>query len=207
MRYNPDNPFLQFMTTLASFIGLNVLFLITCLPIFTIGPALTALYTVTMQEAREEYGYIYSTYLKAFKKNFRQAAGAFLIHLFLALILIFNTAFWGAQDTVPANIFLFLVTFLLVVLTLSFLFTYALMARFQNTLRQTLKNSVWIAISNPKYTLGILAICATITTLCLLISQVKILMVLTGFSFTAYCNSLLFVRLFRGYETEEHLTV
>ena len=51
MKFNPDSPFFQFMNSLAAFIGLNLIFLITCLPIFTIGPALTALYTVTMKEA------------------------------------------------------------------------------------------------------------------------------------------------------------
>lgn len=54
MKFNPDSPFFQFMNSLAAFIGLNVIFLITCLPIFTIGPALTALYTVTLKEARKE---------------------------------------------------------------------------------------------------------------------------------------------------------
>ena len=71
MRFRYDSPVFEFLNTLASFIGLNVLFLITCLPVFTIGPALTALYTVTMQEARKEYGYIFSTYLKTFKSSFR----------------------------------------------------------------------------------------------------------------------------------------
>ena len=66
MKFNPDSPFFQFMNSLAAFIGLNVIFLITCLPIFTIGPALTALYTVTLKEARKEGGYIFSTYFKAF---------------------------------------------------------------------------------------------------------------------------------------------
>lgn len=202
MRYNPDNPFLQFMTTLAGFIGLNILFLITCLPVITIGPALTALYTVTMQEAREEYGYLYSTYLKTFKKVFRKSAAAFLLHLVLVLVLIYNVAFWGAQDTVTSNIFLFLVTGMLVVLVLSFLYTYPLLARFENSVKQTLKNSVLVAISNPKYTLGLLAICIVAVTLCMVVSQAKIFMVLVGFSFLAFCNSMLFIRIFRKYETE-----
>ena len=54
MKFNIESPFFQFMNTLATFIGLNVLFLILCLPIITIGPALKALYTVTMQEARKD---------------------------------------------------------------------------------------------------------------------------------------------------------
>ena len=95
MHFNPESPFFQFMNTLASFIGLNVLFLITCLPVITIGPALAALYTVTMQEARKESGYVFTTYLKAFKNNFRQGVAAFLIFLVLALVFLYNVFFWG----------------------------------------------------------------------------------------------------------------
>lgn len=202
MKFNPDSPFFEFMNTLAAFIGLNVLFLITCLPIVTIGPALSALYTVTLKEARKEQGYIFSTYLKAFKKNFPQSVAAFLIQLVLALIFVFNAIFWGEQNTVPGNICMFLMTLLLVVLAFSFLYTFPLLARFQNSLKQTLKNSVAIAVTNPRTTLGLLAIQAVSALACLAIPQAKIFMVLLGFAFIAYCNSLLLTRLFSSFEDE-----
>ena len=151
MKFNPDSPFFQFMNSLAAFIGLNVIFLITCLPIFTIGPALTALYTVTLKEG----GYIFSTYFKAFKENFRQSAAAFLIQLVLALVFLFNAHFWGEQNTVLGNALMFVMTALLVVLALTFMYCYPLMARFDNTLTQSMKNAFFVAITHPKFTLGL----------------------------------------------------
>lgn len=203
MKFNPNSPFFEFMNTLAAFIGLNVLFLITCLPIVTIGPALSALYTVTLKEARKEQGYIFSTYLKAFKKNFPQSAAAFLIQLVLAFIFVFNAVFWGEQNTVSGNICMFLMTLLLVVLAFSFLYTFPLLARFQNSLKQTLKNSVAIAVTHPKTTLGLLAIQAVFIIACIAVPQAKIFMVLLGFAFDAYCNSLLLTRLFSLYEDDQ----
>lgn len=200
MKFNPDSPFFEFMNSLAAFIGLNILFLITCLPVITIGPALCALYTVTLKEARKESGYVFSTYLKAFRKNFPQSAAAFLIQLMLALIFGFSAVFWGEQNTVFGNLCLFLMTLLLVVLALSFLYTFPLLARFQNSLRQTLKNSIAIAIGSPKITLGLLAICAIFIVACVAIPQAKVFMLLLGFSFWAYCNSLLLAHLFASYE-------
>lgn len=205
MKFDPDNPFFEFMNTLAAFIGLNVLFLITCLPIITIGPALSALYTVTLKEARKENGYVFSTYLKAFKRNFPQSAAAFLIHLILALVFGFNAIFWGEQNTVFGNICLLVMTMLLVILALSFLYTFPLMARFQNTLKQTLKNSFSIALTNPKITLGLLGIHAVFILACLVIPQAKIFMLLLGFAFLAYCNSFLLTRLFASYESYEYV--
>ena len=203
MKFNPDGPFYQFMNSLASFIGLNFIFLITCLPIFTIGPALTALYTITLKEARKEGGYIFSTYFKAFKANFRQSTAAFLIQLALALVFLFNAHFWGGQNTVPGNALMFVMSALLLVVALTFLYCYPLMARFENTVKQSMKNSFFIAITHPKYTLALAGILAVYLFFCFgFPAFAKVFMLLLGFSFLAYCNSMLFVRVFRDYEEE-----
>ena len=203
MKFNPDSPFFQFMNSLAAFIGLNVIFLITCLPIFTIGPALTALYTVTLKEARKEGGYIFSTYFKAFKENFRQSAAAFLIQLVLALVFLFNAHFWGEQNTVLGNALMFVMTALLVVLALTFMYCYPLMARFDNTLTQSMKNAFFVAITHPKFTLGLAGILAVYLFFCFGFSNfAKVFMILLGFSFLAYCNSMLLMKVFQDYEEE-----
>ncbi len=203
MKFNPEGPFFEFMNTLAAFIGLNIIFLITCLPVFTIGPSLTALYTVTLQESRKESGYVFSTYFKAFKKNFPQSAAAFLVQLALSFIFLFNVVFWGKQNTVLGNAVLLVITLLVILLVFSFLYTFPLMARFQNSLKQTLKNSVAIAISNPKTTLPLLGIQAVFALACTVIPQAKVFMVLIGFAFIAYCNSLVLTKLFATYEASE----
>lgn len=128
---------------------------------------------------------------------------AFLIQLVLAFVFVFNAIFWGEQNTVPGNICMFLMTLLLVVLAFSFLYTFPLLARFQNSLKQTLKNSVGIAVTNPKITLGLLAIQAVFIIACIAVPQAKIFMALLGFAFDAYCNSLLLTRLFSLYEDDQ----
>ena len=50
------NPVLDFINTLCNYVILNLVFLITCLPVFTIGTALSSLYYVTLKEARGESG-------------------------------------------------------------------------------------------------------------------------------------------------------
>ena len=46
------NPITDFINTLCNFVVLNLVFLITCLPVITIGAALSSLYYVTLKEAR-----------------------------------------------------------------------------------------------------------------------------------------------------------
>ena len=212
MKFNIESPFFQFMNTLATFIGLNVLFLILCLPIITIGPALKALYTVTMQEARKDHKAIFSTFFKAFKENFFSSAGTFLLYLGLALVFLFNAFFWGGQGSIIGTIFLIVFILALIVLALSFLYIFPLMARFENGLRQTVKNSIFIPLLHSKETLGIVAIQIAALTLCVFVPQMKIcvfvpqmkiFMILLGFSFIALCNSYLFIRVFSCYEEEQ----
>ena len=54
MKLNLNAPFFQFINTAFDFVVLNICFILTCLPVFTIGAALTALYTVTMAEAEDK---------------------------------------------------------------------------------------------------------------------------------------------------------
>lgn len=203
MKFNIESPFFQFMNTLATFIGLNVLFLILCLPIITIGPALKALYTVTMQEARKDHKAIFSTFFRAFKENFFASAGTFLLYLGLALVFLFNAFFWGGQGSIIGTIFLIVFILALIVLALSFLYIFPLMTRFDNGLRQTVKNSIFIPLLHSKETLGIVAIQIATLTLCVFVPQMKIFMILLGFSFIALCNSYLFIRVFSCYEEEQ----
>lgn len=203
MRFRYDSPFFEFLNTLASFIGLNVLFLITCLPVVTIGPALTALYTVTMQEARQEHGYIFSTYLKAFRSSFGPSCIGFLLYLAAAAVLIFNAAFWAALGTVPANLILLLIMFAIVVTVICFLYTFPLLARFDGSLKQVMKSAFPIAMAHRKHTFGLLVLHAAAAAACLIIPQAKIFMLLLGFSFLAYCSSFLLIRVFRDYEEDE----
>lgn len=50
MKFNIDSPVFTFMGTFADYVLLNCIFLISCIPIITIGPAVTALVSVTMKD-------------------------------------------------------------------------------------------------------------------------------------------------------------
>ena len=52
MKLNLDSPVLDYVNTLLSYIVLNLLFILCCIPVITIGPAVAALYAVMLREAR-----------------------------------------------------------------------------------------------------------------------------------------------------------
>lgn len=67
MKINLDSPVIVFLTTVADFMILNILFILCCAPVITIGPAVSALYTITMREARHEVDIYSNLFLKHLK--------------------------------------------------------------------------------------------------------------------------------------------
>ena len=114
MRLSLDNPVLDYMNTVVQFIALNLVYLICCLPVLTIGPATAALYQVTLREARREHGYLIRKFFQHMKEMFFQ--GIFVFFLFAAVLFaaVYALFFWFAHGT-PAGTAAFAVTLLLAV--------------------------------------------------------------------------------------------
>lgn len=197
------NPVLDFINTLCNFIVLNLVFLITCLPVFTIGTALSSLYYVTLKEARGEYGYLIRPYLRKFRENLKAGTAAFAILFVIGAILLFNLAFWFSIGSIASSVLTGLFFIALLLWLLVFTYTFPLIARFENTTRQTLKNAFCLMMTNVKPTLALLCIYIVVVTLCMFTKPMKLLMVLFGFAFIAYCQSFVFKKVFAPYEHEQ----
>lgn len=201
MKFNMNSPVFQFLENLVDFTALNLLFLLTCLPIITIGPALSALYTITLREAREEHGTFVKPYLKAFKSNFTSSAVLFGIYFASAAVLLFSIGFWMNMATVFGNFMLLVLILCSMICGASFFYVFALNARFENSIRHTIKNALLFTLANPKCSAGLLAIAAVSCTLAYLVPVLRVFMVLFGFAFIAYCDSFLLTKIFRQFET------
>lgn len=101
--FNPDSPLMRFMTKVADLMILNILFLVTCLPIFTVGAAWTALHAVTLKMVRDQEGAIAKSYFRAFCQNFRQSTWIWLAALALGFVLLLDIRFLNSLDTALAQ--------------------------------------------------------------------------------------------------------
>ena len=71
--FNPDSPMMRALGVVWDLIVLNLLFLVCCIPVVTIGPAITALHYVTTKMAGEKDGTpVVGNFFKSFRANFRQ---------------------------------------------------------------------------------------------------------------------------------------
>lgn len=206
--FNMDNAFWRTMGKIADMVILNILFIICCIPIVTIGASYTALYTVTMKLVKNEEAYIFRGFFKAFKDNFKQSTLIWLFMLFFGAFLGVDLYITSKMDMSLMNVlyYIFLVFAVLYAMMLSYVFP--ILSKFDNTIKNTIKNSLFMGIAHFPWTLLILIINAvpiivSVINLNYLFSYVLPFMLLIGFTLIAFANSYIFHRVFKKYIPQE----
>ena len=145
---DPDRPLMAFITKMAYSAYLNILWLICCLPIVTIGASTTALFYVTLKMAEDRDDGLTGMFFRAFRQNFLPATKLWLVLLgagvFLAMDGYIVWHIWSQ------SIFWTLVTALLIVAAIVYavvlLYAFPLLARFENTTFGILKTALLVGL-------------------------------------------------------------
>lgn len=144
--FNVDNFFFRFMTKFFDAVLLSITFSLFCLPIVTIGSAITALYYSTVKCLRRGRGYVLSEFLRAFKRDFKQGL---IMEIFLLVVnYIIYLDLRVSLETGKFFINMFHYVYLGVGILAIFIGIYAfpLISRFQLTTKQLLKLSLYMSI-------------------------------------------------------------
>ena len=88
--FNPDNKFFSFMGRVADLMILNLLCIVCCIPVVTAGPAIAAMYYITLKMARNEESYVVKGFFHSFKQNLKQGIVIQIIMLLLGIVLAFD---------------------------------------------------------------------------------------------------------------------
>lgn len=205
--FAPNSRFMRYLNRFADLMILNLLFLLTSIPIFTIGASLTALYSVCFRLGTDREGSTFRDYFAAFKENFRQATSLFLLLLLWlmgtggAAVIFCFMAGWMHYLFVP-----FAVLFIVVVLVASYVFP--LLSRFENRTATTLKNAALLSLGYLPRSIIIGAInlfpFVLLAVDLLTFLKAGFAWLIIWFSATAYCNCLLLKRVFAPYLEEEN---
>lgn len=206
--FNMDNKFFTFMGKVADLIILNLICVLCCLPIVTIGPSLTALHYVTMKMVRNEESYIVKNFFKSFKENFKQATIINLIMLVVGLMLFLDINIVKRMSgKLYSGLFVVFIAFLLLYM-LVFLYIYPVLAKFYNTIKHTFINAFLMSIRHLPYTFVMLVI--TLLPIGIffipslqLQSTCLMLLLIMGPAVIAYLNGHFLVRIFDNYIPKE----
>ena len=155
---NPDSWFMQLISRFSSLVVLNLLFLFTCIPIFTIGAALTALYDVVFRMDTDREGRYLPAYFRSFAANFKQSTPIWMIFLLFISASCANAVIFsnkgGMMGQIPSVVSVVILINLLLVLG----YVFPLLSQFDNTRRNTVKNALLLSVANLPRTLVVAVI-------------------------------------------------
>ncbi len=205
--FSMDSMLGRFLYWIADIFILNILWIIFSLPIFTIGASTTALYYSMMQRQRRDESYIHKNFIKAFKENFKQSTILWLIMILVALVLFADLRiglfFNINQNLLIGKIFIVVSVILMIPYLFVLLYIFPIQAKFENTIKDNLKNAILMAIGHLGYTLLLLMIVATFVVLTLFSRAFIGVEILLGVGLYAYLTSNVYITIFRKHLPDE----
>lgn len=143
--FAPDSIVMRAMSRLCDLFFLNLFFLLSCIPVITIGAAITAMYTVCFRFDTEKESGIFKSYCNAFRNNWKQATAVWLIILLCGGSACFNCLLFSSlSGTLRYTSLVFAVLLALVLLTAGYVFP--LISQFHNRMMPTLKNAFALSV-------------------------------------------------------------
>ena len=199
--FRPDSPVMRALGRIGDLALINILFLVCSIPIVTLGASAAALYTVGFQMVRGEEKQIAKTFFSAFGRNFWQATLLTILFLLLGAGLLLDLRVMQANPGAFPLVLWVGAGLIALFGAITLPYTFALQARFDNTVWRTLKNAFVLAVTHPLTSL--IAAFLSLLPLGLLLFATYYLLLssvywfLFGFSLATVANCWLFARILK----------
>ena len=201
--FDIDSPIMRFLTKMADLMILNLLVLLCCIPIITIGAAFTAMHYVLLKMVRGEEGYVVKSFFKSFKQNFKQSTIIWLIALVLIAIFVGDWFIFRYATFEFPQILQVLLLALVVIVCMILCYVFPVLSRFENTVFNTIKNSFLMAILSLPKTVLMIVMYVLPVVLLYFIPQITPLVFCFGFTAPAYVSAMLYSGTFGKFEPQE----
>jgi len=143
--FNIESGFVKFVDRALDVIQLNFLWLLCCLPVVTVGASTCAAYYVSLKMVDDEEGYVGKMFFKAFKDNLKQGTIMWFITAPSIYVgyLMWQMVIKSDDTSILVIIGAILYTAIAVLINL---FPYPMIARYENSLKNIIKNSVGMSL-------------------------------------------------------------
>lgn len=204
--FNLNSRVMQGLAMVTNLVALNILWLICCVPIFTIGAATTALYHTIFQYHTHQDDEIFRPFFRAFRANFKQATLLWMLSLLAMGLLAFDLVYLLSWGLGTAVLFLLIVCAVFVLGIQLHLFP--LIARFDMNTKPLLHTSASLSILHLPTTLLALILYglpfAVFAYDPMLFFQTGILWVGIWFSLVAYINGRILLKVWQKHLPPEN---
>ena len=201
--FDTDNVLMRFSEKVLDIVTANLLFVVSCLPIVTIGVAKISLYQTMFEIKKSRRVPVFKIYIRAFKQNLRLGLQLGLLELGIVLISFLDLyLFWG-QAGLAFQVLKAICLGILIFLTLVMLASYPIAARYELTWKEVLQKGLLLVSFNFPWFFLMLAILFLIV-MVLYVSGFTLVLggsafLLFGFGLLAFWQTSLIEKLFAKY--------
>ena len=204
--FDTDNFLMRFCEKVLDIVTVNLLFVVSCLPIVTIGVAKISLYQTIFEVKSSRRVPVFKTYMRAFKQNLKLGFQLGLLELGIFLISVVDLSlFWG-QTGLGFQLIKAICLGILIFLTLVMLASYPIAARYDLTWKEVLQKGLLLVSFNFMWFFLMLAIILLIMMILYLSGFTLVLggsaFLLFGFGLLAFCQAGLMEKLFAKYQAD-----
>lgn len=167
--FSSNNIFMQTVDRFFTFCMLNVFTLVCCLPIFTVGAALTACHNAMQKMLTDPEASVGKVFFQSFGKNFKQATLLWLMNLPILAFIAVDVVLLYYNFSGPMAILTYVILGVVGFLTLGVdVFAFPMIARYEDTLRNHIGNAFYLATRNLHRTvpLVVLSVCPLLIAVC-----------------------------------------
>ena len=204
--FDTDNFLMRFCEKVLDIVTVNLLFVVSCLPILTIGVAKISLYQTIFEVKRSRRIPVFKIYIRAFKQNLKLGFQLGLLELGIFLISVVDLSLFWSQTGVTFQLIKAICSGILIFLTLVMLASYPIAARYQLTWKEVLQKGLLLVSFNFVWFFLMLAIILLIIMLLYLSGFTLVLggsaFLLFGFGLLAFCQAGLMEKLFAKYQAD-----
>lgn len=204
--FDTDNFLMRFCEKVLDIVTVNLLFVVSCLPIVTIGVAKISLYQTIFEVRRSRRIPVFKIYIRAFKQNLKLGFQLGLLELGIFLISVVDLSLFWSQTSVAFQLIKAICLGILIFLTLVMLASYPIAARYQLTWKEVLQKGLLLVSFNFVWFFLMLAIILLIIMLLYLSGFTLVLggsaFLLFGFGLLAFCQAGLMEKLFAKYQAD-----
>lgn len=153
--YYKKHKFMNAINKIFECISVGMFWIGFCIPIFTIGASTTALYYTINKTVRHDRGYVWQQFWGSFKANFKQATKIWLFMLLIYAIVAcdYYVLYSLTYKTDTFQIFLMIFVIATILLVTWSLYVFPYIARFSNSGKAILKNSLLMMHLNLQWSI------------------------------------------------------
>jgi uncharacterized membrane protein YesL len=199
--FSYEGGLMRFFNRLFDLMILTILWTISCIPIFTIGAATTALYDTTMTLTKRDVS-LFKYYKESFRKFFKPATICWLIYVVIGFIIGIDYMAFYYNWPDRLGIVRIITALLIITLIFSMVMCFPIICTFAGNIREYLFNAFAISFMYAPLTLLMILIYFGFIYVGLQMFMLLCLLLILGHGVVAYINSYILRFIFRKYLPE-----